>query len=116
MNRSQYICFEVVCVLSLLYSPVFQTPFSWETNKINDTKKKMASETVTDGCEERQYFETQDPIKQRQDNFKTMYRLLFLYSKIGCEGEGEVVENMLKSKRRHVVSSLCLKRPVCQFS
>ena len=31
----------------------------------NDTKKKMASETVTDGCEERRYFETQERVKQR---------------------------------------------------
>ena len=51
------------------------------------------SETVADGCEERRYFETNTVAckGERQDNFKAMYRH-------GYKREGEVIENILKSK------------------
>ena len=143
-----------------------------EANELNDAKKKMASETVTDGCEERRYlagfllgiflrgaksivmqisfvmllfsdqilgrgksfeggklsqggrpplplwkkasFETQEPVKQRKDNFKAMYRLLFVYLEIGYKGGGEVIQNILKSKKRLEVGSLCTTFENCQ--
>ena len=37
-----------------------------------------------------------------------MYCLLFLYLKIGYKGEGEVIENILNSKKNTEVGSLCL--------
>ena len=62
-------------------------------------KRKWRLKHSTRSCKRKEY-------RDKKDNFNTMYCLLFLYLKIGYKGEGEVIENILKSKNNTEVGSL----------
>ena len=61
---------------------------------VNDTKKKRRLK--------HRRLRVQEPVKQYRDKTtsKQMYRLLLVYLVMGYEREGEVIENMLKSKNK----------------